>query len=99
MKTGFKILAAACLLGLAMSAHAGVKDSLHNLSTSGSGGVKATAADRICEFCHISHSAGSGAAMWSRGNSTAAYIPYSIIINEGPDGDAHGMSFVAPARR
>lgn len=92
MKTGFKILAAACLLGLAMSANAGVKDSLHNLSTSGSGTVKATAADRICEFCHISHSASSTGSLWSRRNSSTTYIPYSSSTAVAQPGQPTGTS-------
>lgn len=80
------------LLVLAPLAEAGVRDSLHNLSTSGPGNVKASSADRICIFCHVSHSSGSNAALWSRGTSTASYIPYAsstAIAQPGqPTGDS-----------
>ncbi len=92
MKPVFRILATICLLGLVASANAGVKDSLHNLSTSGSGNVKATSADRICEFCHIAHSASSSGSLWSRRNSLATYIPYSSTTAVAQPGQPTGTS-------
>jgi hypothetical protein len=41
-----------CLV-LAGSTFAGVKDSLHNLSVSGPGNVRAANTAAICDFCHI----------------------------------------------
>ena len=87
-----KILAATCWLGLAMSVNAGVRDSLHNLSTSGPGSVKATDADRICEFCHIPHSASSAGSLWSRTSSSATYIPYSSTTAVAQPGQPTGTS-------
>lgn len=77
---------------LTVPVEAGVQDSLHNLSASGRGNVKAVVADRICEFCHISHSSNSAGAMWSRGNSTAAYIPYSSSTAVAQPGQPTGTS-------
>ena len=75
-------------------AEAGVRDSLHNLSAGGPGGVKAVLADRICEFCHISHSARTDAPMWSRSESTAAYIPYSSTTAVAQPGQPTGASLL-----
>jgi predicted CXXCH cytochrome family protein len=71
-----------------------VRDSLHNLSASGPGSVKAQAADRICVFCHISHSATPGSALWGRGNSSAAYIPYSSTTAIAQPGQPTGTSIL-----
>ena len=91
MKSVWVLVALICL-GLMPVAESSVQDSLHNLSASGPGSVRSTAADRICEFCHISHSAGSGTAMWSRGKSTAAYIPYSSSTAIAQPGQPTGTS-------
>jgi predicted CXXCH cytochrome family protein len=92
MKLMHKVFSAACLLGLTMSANAGVVDSLHNLSTSGPGTVKATAADRICQFCHIPHASSSAGTLWSRNNSAASYIPYSSTTAVAQPGQPTGSS-------
>lgn len=79
-------------LVVALPAAASVMDSLHNLSASGPGSVKAVTADRVCEFCHIMHSSSSDAALWSRGRSTAAYIPYSSSTAVAQPGQPTGTS-------
>jgi predicted CXXCH cytochrome family protein len=80
------------LIMLPFSANPGVRDSMHNLSASGPGSIKAAAADRICIFCHVSHSANAESPLWSRKKPTAAYIPYSsstAIARPGqPTGDS-----------
>jgi hypothetical protein len=57
-----------CLV-LAGSTFAGVKDSLHNLSVSGPGNVRAANTAAICDFCHIAHSADTSAPLWRRSHS------------------------------
>ena len=94
MRTAWSTLAVLLLLALTMPTGASVKDSLHNLSVSGPGSVKAATADRICQFCHISHSTGSGAALWARGRSTAAYIPYSSSTAVAQPGQPTGSSIL-----
>jgi predicted CXXCH cytochrome family protein len=80
------------LILLPLSGQPGVLDSMHNLSASGRGSVKAAAADRICIFCHVSHSANTESPLWSRKKPTAAYVPYSsstAIARPGqPTGDS-----------
>ena len=50
----------------------------HNLSTSGTGTVKATTEDEICVFCHTPHGANTAvvAPLWNRELSTATYEMY-----------------------
>lgn len=87
---GVTIAAICCLIF--GPADAGVRDSLHNLSASGPGNVKAAVTDRICEFCHISHSSGTAAALWSRGRPTTMYIPYSSSTAVAQPGQPTGTS-------
>ena len=77
---------------IATSAAAGVRDTLHNLSSSGPGNVRANLADRICEFCHISHSSRTGGALWNRRNSSVVYTPYSSSTAVAQPGQPTGTS-------
>ena len=92
MKTLTRSLLALLAATAAIPAAASILDNLHNLSASGKGSVKAATADRVCEFCHISHSASSDGSLWSRGRSTAAYIPYSSSTAVAQPGQPTGAS-------
>lgn len=87
---------AAIIGGILLSApvEAGVKDSLHNLSATGPGNVKAVLADEVCDFCHISHSGGSQAALWNRKSPSAEYIPYSSSTAIARPGQPTGSSLL-----
>jgi predicted CXXCH cytochrome family protein len=67
-------------LAMAGQAIAGVKDSLHNLSASGPGNVRAANAVAICDFCHISHSADSSAPLWNRRYPDTVYVSSSTAV-------------------
>jgi hypothetical protein len=56
-----------------------IRQTKHNLSTSGPGTLKATTETEVCVFCHTPHAATTGAApLWNRKLGAAAtYIPYS----------------------
>ncbi|MDH3276133.1 MAG: cytochrome c3 family protein, partial [Gammaproteobacteria bacterium] len=92
MTFSIRFLVALAFLAFAVPALSGVRDSLHNLSASGPGSVRAASADRICEFCHISHSASPVGGLWSRGKSSAAYIPYSSSTAVARPGQPTGTS-------
>ena len=55
-----------------------VTNTLHNLSTSGPGTVKATGEDQICVFCHTPHGANitAVAPLWNRNLSSETYEMY-----------------------
>ena len=91
-----RTLAAAMLVAvlLADPAHAGVRDSLHNLSASGPGETKAVLGGRVCEFCHISHSANPKAPLWGRPATTATSIPYSSTTAIAQPGQPTGTSLL-----
>lgn len=79
---------------LPISAAAGVKDSLHNLSASGPGQSRAAFEQRVCEFCHISHSASPEAPLWARPDPTTTYIPYSSSTAVAQPGQPTGTSIL-----
>ncbi len=55
-----------------------VRNTLHNLSASGAGTVKAVSESQICAFCHTPHAATPNAIpLWNRKLSTATYTPYT----------------------
>ena len=56
-----------------------IANTKHNLSTSGSGSVKANAESQICVFCHTPHGANTAAPapLWNRDLSSATYTPYT----------------------
>jgi predicted CXXCH cytochrome family protein len=88
------IVTLAAMLLLAVPVHAGVRDSLHNLSASGPGQSKAVLEGRVCNFCHISHSANPKASLWGRPDSQAIYIPYSSSTAIAQPGQPTGTSLL-----
>ena len=78
---------AALLMALAAGPAAGpavadrisdIRNTLHNLSVTGPGEVRATTEDELCVYCHTPHGASSEPAtpLWNRDLSGATYIPY-----------------------
>lgn len=79
---------------LAMPAVAGVVDSLHNLSASGPGQVKSPVGNRICVYCHLSHSSDTEAPLWGRKKTNATFIPYSSSTAVAQPGQPTGSSLL-----
>ena len=59
--------------GTLRAQHGGVAATLHNLSVSGPGEVRAVSETEICKFCHIPHSAVVPTPLWSQKLSRARY--------------------------
>lgn len=53
-----------------------VTGTVHNLSTSGPGGIRSTSESGICVFCHTPHSASSVAPLWNRYETTTTFEIY-----------------------
>jgi hypothetical protein len=67
-------------IGLSLAARiSDVRNTKHNLSTTGPGTVKAVSETQICVFCHTPHGAENvpQAPLWNRKLSSATYVPYS----------------------
>ncbi len=70
-----------------------IVDSLHNLSVSGPGTVKATGESEICIFCHTPHGARSDVAyLWNRRDTTTVYTPYISSTLKATVGQPTGSS-------
>lgn len=54
-----------------------VVQSSHNLSTSGTGPIRATTETQVCIFCHIPHTANPGTPLWNHAGSSVTYNVYS----------------------
>jgi predicted CXXCH cytochrome family protein len=68
-------LASATLLGVG-TARAGIVDTVHNLSVSGPGAVRATGVSEVCVFCHTPHRATQTRALWNRDLPPTTYDLY-----------------------
>jgi len=80
-------LSATTLLG------AGIRDTLHNLSASGPGSIKALNEEELCIFCHTPHQARRDIPyLWNRLDSTANYTPYSSSTLSASVGQPTGAS-------
>jgi predicted CXXCH cytochrome family protein len=56
-------------------AQAGIKDTKHNLSVSGTGDVKAVSETQICIFCHTPHNASPAHPLWN--HELSAVVNYT----------------------
>jgi len=53
-----------------------VRDTVHNLSVSGPGTVRAASETRVCVFCHTPHTASFQAPLWNREDPGGTYQMY-----------------------
>lgn len=80
------------LLMVGQMAKAGVSNTKHNLSTSGTGTFKLTyGTDEVCVFCHTPHFSSTTAPLWNRSASQANYSMYTsstidMTIANSPQG-------------
>ena len=85
---GPALLVWACC-GSALAQRSGVASTVHNLSVSGPGEVRALSETEICKFCHIPHTDGAPVPMWSHEMSKAQYATPQMR-------DAKGSLQIAP---
>lgn len=88
------LVAAMLTLGVAGSALAGIANTKHNLSSSGTGVNKTSSTDQICVFCHTPHAADVSTAgappLWNKGMPvTTGFTMYST---DSMQGTALGLS-------
>jgi len=97
-----RVVAGVCLLSLTLlslvtlAAQEDVVNTVHNLSISGPGPVKATGENRVCVFCHTPHhkpGTDYQAPLWNRQLSSANYTSYqSPALQAGSLGQPDGPS-------
>lgn len=88
----FAAAMALAAIGTATSAEqGGVATTVHNLSASGPGEIRAVNETEVCKFCHIPHNAVVSEPLWSRRLSSAIY--------EMPEADSSpGASYSVPGQ-
>jgi predicted CXXCH cytochrome family protein len=79
-------------VALAMQEGQSVVDTLHNLSASGPGQVRAASEEQVCIFCHTPHNATPIQPLWNRNLPTTAYTVYSSNALDARPGQPTGSS-------
>jgi hypothetical protein len=87
-----------------VSAQSNIRATKHNLSSTGTGSVKATSETQVCVFCHTPHGANTSAKtpLWNRSGSTtqSSYTKYTsssldaTTILDGLNGTTSGSSLL-----
>ncbi len=90
MKNSLLVIAV-LVLGTVVFAQSGIMETMHNLSASGPGKVRAQSEDEICIFCHTSHSAAPQAPLWNRMDTGQYFRMYW-----SPSVDAYSSQGAAP---
>lgn len=60
----------------AFSQPSAVSNTVHNMSVSGPGTIKAVSENRVCVFCHTPHGASGEAPLWNRYETTTIFSIY-----------------------
>jgi len=92
-----RILLPTCLLGLTLGlpVHAAsVVDSVHNLSASGAGSIRASDESGVCMFCHTPHDASPDTPLWNRRLPGTTYTPYASSTAVAAPGQPTGASLL-----
>ena len=63
-----------------MAQHDRVAETLHNLSVSGPGEIRARTETEVCKFCHIPHNTAVPEALWSQELSNATFVTPEITM-------------------
>lgn len=69
-----------------------VVNTVHNLSASGPGTIKAVSESEVCIFCHTPHNSKPAAPLWNRNDPGATYILYSSSTVQSVPGQPDGSS-------
>ncbi|MFQ5551512.1 MAG: cytochrome c3 family protein, partial [Gemmatimonadales bacterium] len=91
--TCFTVLALFASTSSTASAQQGVRQTVHNLSASGSGAIGSSTEQEVCIFCHTPHGANTAQRpIWNRDLSSASYIPYDSPSAQASIGQPNGDS-------
>ena len=69
-----------------------IVDTVHNLSASGPGRVRAQSESQVCIFCHAPHNTGGLRPLWNRDLSAASYQIYRSTTLDAAPGQPTGSS-------
>ena len=71
-----------------------VVNSVHNLSATGPGTIKAAAETEVCIFCHTPHNSNPSGPLWNRNDPGATYVIYSSSTAQSVPGQPDGSSIL-----
>ncbi len=71
---------------------ASVRNTMHDLSVTGSGNGRFDRSGNICFYCHAPHRPASSGAMWNEYDTTVTYIPYESATLKANVGQPTGAS-------
>ncbi len=71
-----------------------VVNTVHNLSVSGPGTIKASSEPEVCIFCHTPHNSKPAGPLWNRDNPGATYVLYNSSTLQAVPGQPDGASIL-----
>src|SRR5512138_3110561 len=71
-----------------------IVNTVHNMSVSGPGTVKASSESEICIFCHTPHNTNPTGPLWNRADQGSNYILYTSSTTQASPGQPDGASFL-----
>ena len=71
-----------------------IVNTVHNLSVSGPGQIKATSESEICIFCHTPHNSSPQSPLWNRNDPGLNYILYNSTTIQATIGQPDGASIL-----
>ena len=88
-------IALLCWIWLPMLLHSqSVVNTVHNLSVSGPGSIKATTEQEICIFCHTAHNGRPDHPLWNRADPGLTFTLYSSSTTQAVLGQPDGASIL-----
>ena len=71
-----------------------IVNTVHNLSTTGPGDVRAISESEICIFCHTPHNSLPSSPLWNKDDPGYTYILYHSSTTEAVPGQPDGSSIL-----
>jgi hypothetical protein len=71
-----------------------VVTTVHNLSVTGPGTVKASSETEVCIFCHTPHNSKPAGPLWNREDPGATYVLYNSSTLQAVPGQPDGSSIL-----
>ncbi|RMF61696.1 MAG: hypothetical protein D6748_01000 [Calditrichaeota bacterium] len=95
-KMNTKIVATAVILLILMNVLTAqsIVNTVHNLSVSGPGTIKATSESQICIFCHTPHSTSPHKPLWNRPDPGGTYTLYTSSTTDALPGQPTGSAIL-----
>ncbi len=91
MKTGKYIIILFFSCGSLLRAQS-VVNTVHNLSVTGPGTIKASSETEVCIFCHTPHQSNPSGPLWNREDPGATYVLYNSTTLQAVPGQPDGSS-------